>query len=256
MTMDENENNQVSNEKPGLEKNLTVPILVVAMLTALAVWLVPDDEENIDLSKPLPQLDSVIQPLEEGDSALPSLDETSALPPLDTGSAIRPLDEIETDVGDNVTKSVGESEDEDTAKSDDQQVDSKPDKSDDDDVRTLISQLRKEGSGSGQKAFEYAEKKRRVGDNENAYLLYFFAARQGHGDAALVLGTMADPMYYTTVTSALTAPEPAQAIKWYKKAIDAGNKDAKKNLADLTRRIKKQAEGGSSEAQRLLLLLR
>ena len=234
MTMDENEDKQVFDEKSGLEKNLTVPILVVAMLTALAVWFVPNDEEDIDLKKPLPQLDSVIQPLG---------DEGSDLPPLDIGTAIRPLDEIE----------AGSSED--STESPDKKVISKSVEENGDDVRALIAQLRNEGADSSQKAYEEAEKRRRVGDNEDAYLLYFFAARHGHGDASLVLGTMADPTYYTSITSALTAPDPAQAIKWYKKAINAGIGDAKKNLADLTRRIKKQAKAGSSEAQRLLLQL-
>jgi len=244
MTMDENEDKQVFEEKSGLDKNLIVPILVVAMLTALAVWFVPNDEEEIDLSKPLPQLDSVIQPLEDGGSALPPLDsETSDLPPLETGSVIRPLDEIGTDSR------------EDSIEPADKKVISKPVMTNGNDVRTLIAQLRKDGAGSSQKAYDEAEKRRRVGDNENAYLLYFFAARHGHGDAALVLGTMADPNYYTSITSALTAPDLAQAIKWYKKAVNAGNEGAKKNLADLTRRIKREAKAGSSEAQRLLLQL-
>ncbi len=232
------ENKQIFNKKAGLEKNLTVPILVVAMLTGLAVWLVPDDE--VDLKKPLPQLDSVIQPLDTGDSELP---------PLDTASAIRPLEEIETDGGDD------SSEGEDISKPTDSPTVDERAETDSNDVRTLITQLRKEDVDSGQKAYEEAEKRRRVGDNEDAYLLYFFAARHGHGDAALVLGTMADPIYYTSITSALSAPNPAQAIKWYKQAIAAGNEDAKRNLANLSRRIKKQAEGGSSEAQRLLLQL-
>ncbi len=232
------ENKQIIEKKPGLEKNLTVPILVVAMLTGLAVWLVPDDE--VDLKKPLPQLDSVIQPLDTEDSELP---------PLDTGSAIRPLEEIETDSSEDSSNA------EDAPKPADKEVAVKQVKQEGDDVRALIAQLRKEGADSSQKAYDEAEKRRRVGDNENAYLLYFLAARHGHGDAALVLGTMADPIYYTSITSALTAPDPAQAIKWYKKAIAAGNKDAKQNLADLSRRIKKQAEAGSREAQRLLLQL-
>ncbi len=240
MTTDENENKPVLEEKAGLEVNLTVPILVVAMLTALAVWFVPDDEEDIDLKKPLPQLDSVIKPLDGGDSELP---------PLDAVSSIRPLEEIETETAIESSKS------DDSPKTSDNKVVSKQEKPEGDNVRVLIAQLRKDGAESSQKAYEEAEKKRRVGDNENAYLLYFFAARHGHGDAALVLGTMADPAYYTSVTSALTAPDSAQAIKWYKKAINAGNNDAKKKLADLTRRIKKQAEAGSSEAQRLLLQL-
>jgi len=246
MTMDENEDKQVFDKKSGLDKNLIVPVLVVAMLTALAVWFVPNDEEEIDLSKPLPQLDSVIQPLDEGGSALPPLDSgTSDLPPLETGSAIRPLDEIEADSSEGSTEPS------------DKKAISKPVMTDgnDVDVRSLIAQLRKDGAGSSQKAYDEAEKRRRVGDNENAYLLYFFAARHGHGDAALVLGTMADPNYYTSITSALTAPDLAQAIKWYKKAVNAGNDGAKNNLADLTRRIKREAKAGSSEAQRLLLQL-
>lgn len=247
MTTDESENKPAFEEKSGLDKNVTMPILVVAILTALAVWFVPSSEEEVDLKKPLPQLDSVIQPLDAEDSTLP---------PLDTATAIRPLDEIEFDSAEDSSESeeLSVSKDDETSKPSDTEVASAPD-STEDDVRKLIAKLRQEGSGSGQKAYNEAEKRRRVGDNEDAYLLYFFAARRGHGEAALALGTMADPAHFTSVSSALPAPDSAQAVKWYKKAIDAGNKDAKKKLADLTRRIKKQAENGSSEAQRLLLQL-
>jgi hypothetical protein len=251
MTTDESENKPAFEEKSGLDKNITMPILVVAILTALAVWFVPSSEEEVDLKKPLPQLDSVIQPLDAEDSSLP---------PLDTGTAIRPLDEIEIDGVEDTTESEDQtvSTDDETSKPSDAEAttasESTPE-STDGDVRKLIAKLRQEGADSGQKAYKEAEKRRRVGDNEDAYLLYFFAARRGHGEAALALGTMADPAHFTTVSSALPAPDSAQAVKWYKKAIDAGNRDAKKKLADLTRRIKKQAENGSSEAQRLLLQL-
>jgi hypothetical protein len=254
MTTDESENKPVFEEKSGLDKNITMPILVVAILTALAVWFVPSSEEEVDLKKPLPQLDSVIQPLDGEDSTLP---------PLDTGTAIRPLDEIEFGSDESSTESEDSSMDnETTASSDESSATSsestEPANTSDDsdlDVRQLIAKLRKEGSGSNQRAFTEAEKRRRIGDNEDAYLLYFFAARRGHAESALRLGTMADPASFTTISSVLPAPDSAQAVKWYKKAIDAGNRDAKKKLEDLTRRIKKQAENGSSEAQRLLLQL-
>ena len=258
MTTDESENKPAFEEKSGLDKNITMPILVVAILTALAVWFVPSSEEEVDLKRPLPQLDSVIQPLDG---------EESTLPPLDTGTAIRPLDEIEfgSEEGASEGEDVSSSTDDETTSSSDTSTtsttiaeDTEPTTASGDtelDVRQLIAKLRKEGSGSDQKAFNEAEKRRSVGDNEDAYLLYFFAARRGHGESALRLGTMADPASFTTVSSILPAPDSAQAVKWYKKAIDAGNRDAKKKLEDLTRRIKKQAENGSSEAQRLLLQL-
>lgn len=255
MTTDESENKPVFEEKSGLDKNITMPILVVAILTALAVWFVPSSEEEVDLKKPLPQLDSVIQPLDGEDSTLP---------PLDTGTAIRPLDEIEfgSDESSSESEESSVSMDNETTASEDTSAtpseSTEPATTSDDsdlDVRQLIAKLRKEGSGSNQRAFTEAEKRRRIGDNEDAYLLYFFAARRGHAESALRLGTMADPASFTTISSVLPAPDSAQAVKWYKKAIDAGNRDAKKKLEDLTRRIKKQAENGSSEAQRLLLQL-
>ncbi len=232
-TMEENENDPVFEQKTGSEKNLIVPILVVIILTGLAVWLVPGDDTD-DAKKPLPKLDSVIQPL---DTSLP---------------VIRPLD----DEGNTVSEDASDTAGQDADSQPDGAI-SRPDATDDGaDVRSLITQLREDGDDSGQKAFEEAEMRRKMGDNENAYLLYFFAAKRGHALAAMVLGTMADPIYYTSVTSALDAPDPAQAIKWYKIAIAAGDNGAKQKLADLARRIKQQAEDGSSEAQRLMLQLR
>ncbi len=247
MTTDESENKPVFEEKSGLDKNITMPILVVGILTALAVWFVPTSEEEVDLKKPLPQLDSVIQPLDE---------DGTTLPPLDTGTAIRPLDEIELGSEEDTTASEDTSVStvDEPTQPPETEFASTPDNTEGD-VRELIAKLRKEGVGSGAKAYEEAENRRRVGNNEDAYLLYFYAARRGHGEAALKLGTMADPAYFTSVSSVLTAPDSAQAVKWYKKAIDAGNRDAKQKLAELTKRIKKQAENGSSEAQRLLLQL-
>lgn len=157
------------------------------------------------------------------------------------GSVVRPLDQATDDV-DNKISNDG--------------VISRSKIPDSKDARSLIAKLRQAGGNTGQKAFEEAEKQRSMGNNADAYLLYFFAAKQGNGDAALVLGTQSDPTYFTSINSTLDAPDPGQAIKWYRLAIDAGNKAAKQNLAELSKRIKKQAEAGSDQAQRLMLQLR
>lgn len=251
--MEEEENKPIVEKKAGLEKNLIVPILVVAMLTGLAVWLVPEDEDDA-FKKPLPQLGTVIQPLDAGDSVIRPLgEEGTAESGEESGDSADTSGDGADASADNRDLTSDSNDSSQTSES--AAPEQGKDVTDDGDVRTVIAKLQEEGSGSGQKAFAQAEARRKVGDNENAYLLYFFAAKNGNADAAMVLGTMADPIYYTSISSALDAPDPAQAIKWYKMAINAGNGKARQNLANLTQRIKKQAENGSSEAQRLMLQL-
>jgi len=214
------EKKQTLIENIGLNKNLVVPIIVVVLLTILAVFLVPDDEEK-DAKKPLPQLGSALRPLDSKDPAEPSQD---AVPAEKGGAMSRP------EMDDQATQgAMG--------------------------ARSMIAQLRQEQGNTGQQAFKEAEKQRSTGNTADAYLLYFFAAKQGHGEAAFILGTQSDPTYFTSVNSALDGPDQGQAIKWYKMAIDAGNKDAKQNLKELAKRIKQQAEAGSGEAKRLMLQL-
>jgi hypothetical protein len=224
------ESKQIFKSRVGLNNNLVVPIIVVVLLTTLAVWLVPDDGEEQAAKKPLPKLDSVVRPLDKEDSSLPPLEK----PTPAASSAVQ-----EADPGDSSGGLI-----------------SRPEAQERLDARTMIAELREESGNTGQKAFAAAEKQRSMGNTADAYLLYFFAAKQGHAEAAYILGTQSDPTYFTSVNSALDAPDLGQAIKWYQVAIDAGNKDARKNLKELAKRVKKQADAGSSEAQRLLLQLR
>ena len=64
-------------------------------------------------------------------------------------------------------------------------------------ARAFISDLR---SGNNEPdpdtVFVEAERLQGEGYSDDAYLLYRFAARHGHGQAALVLGTQADPAFY------------------------------------------------------------
>lgn len=220
------ENRQIFSNKVGLNKNLVVPIVIVVLLTGLAVWLVPDDAEQ-DVKKPLPKLGSVIRPLDSDASPdkVPAADEIITQD-RDTDADSR------SDGG--ISQSVVK---------------------DQKDARSTIAQLRQEGGNTGQKAFEAAERQRKNGNNGDAYILHFYAAKQGHGGAAYVLGTQYDPNYFTSANSALDAPDPGQAIKWYRIAINAGINDARQRLAELAKRIQQQAEAGSDQAQRLMLQL-
>lgn len=120
-------------------------------------------------------------------------------------------------------------------------------------ARTFIKELQEGTEPSGQPAFEKAEQLRADGHRIDAYLLYFYAARQGHSEAALELGTQADPAYHSLETSALDFPDPLQASKWYQVAIDGGNSNARRRLAELRKRIELQASTGNKQAQRLML---
>ncbi len=224
------ENKKIFSNKANFNNNLVVPIIVVVLLTALAVWLVPGDDAEQDAKKPLPQLGSVVRSLDSADSAKPSPDQASA--------------DSETATQDPEAKNLSGG------------VIDRPETGDKNDARSVIARLKQEGGNTAQKAFEAADKHRTVGNNADAYLLYFYAAKQGHGAAANILGTQSDPSFFTSINSALDAPDQGQAIKWYQMAIDAGNKEAKQHLAELAKRIQQQAESGSSEAQRLLLQLR
>jgi hypothetical protein len=223
------ENKRIFSEKRGVGSNLIIPIAIVMLLTGIAVWLVPDDDAEKDTRKPLPQLGSVVRPLDSGNSV------------------IRPLEQQEG--GSDATSISGNSDTTERGKI------SRNQPPDSGGARAFIEKLRQEGGDTGQEAFEEAEKQRSIGNNADAYLLYYFAAKQGHGEAALMLGTQSDPTYFTSINSALDEPDPGQAIKWYRLAIAAGNEDAKHNLAELSKRIKQQAEAGNGEAQRLMLQL-
>jgi TPR repeat protein len=98
-----------------------------------------------------------------------------------------------------------------------------------------------------------AERLQLAGDQEDAYLLYRFAARHGHAQAAMILGTSADPAFHTEVTSFLPEPDPGQAYKWYGMAAAAGNDEAAQRLQDLRQRLEQEAAVGDEQAQRLLL---
>lgn len=131
-------------------------------------------------------------------------------------------------------------------------ADSKPG----DEARALIAKLRAADAPIDLqqvhvRAVRFAEAKQPV----DAYLLWFFAAREGHGPSAFVLGEMYDPEYFDADAfgAVIGQPDPAQALKWYQRALNAGEVMADERIAALTERIEHEAADGDDDARRLML---
>jgi hypothetical protein len=122
-------------------------------------------------------------------------------------------------------------------------------------ARAVIAGLR---AGGGEpdpvEVFASAQRLQDEGHAEDAYLLYRYAANHGEAQAALLLGTRADPAYYTAAGNILPGPEPEQAIKWYRIAGAEGNTDARARLQALRGRLEQASASGDAQAERLLLL--
>ena len=122
-------------------------------------------------------------------------------------------------------------------------------------ARAFIADLR---SGTAEPdpdtVFVEAERLQGEGDSVDAYLLYRFAARHGHGQAALYLGTQADPAFHTAANLDSLNDEPEQAYKWYSIAVEAGIDEAATRLQALRKHVEQSAADGDEHAQRLLLL--
>ena len=87
----------------------------------------------------------------------------------------------------------------------------------------------------------------------DAYLLWFFAARQGDGQAAFSLGGLHDPNHFEAGSRLLTEADPTQAYKWYSLAAKREIPQALERLQALRTTLQKQADAGDLAANRLLL---
>ena len=101
--------------------------------------------------------------------------------------------------------------------------------------------------------FIEAERLQSEGHSVDAYLLYRFSARHGHGQAALLLGTQADPAFNTAASLDSLNDKPEQAYKWYRMAVEAGVEKAAARLQALRKRVEQSAAAGDERAQRLML---
>jgi len=177
---------------------------VVAVVTLLAVWLVPDDKQPTP--PPLPELPGAPPvAVDLPPPASPAEDSAAAIP---AGNR----------------------------------------------ARAFVSGLRSGGTEPDpETVFVEAERLQGEGYSDDAYLLYRFAARHGHGQAALVLGTQADPAFHAAANPDSLNDEPEQAYKWYSMAVAAGIEEAAARLQDLRQRVEQSAAAGDERAQRLML---
>ena len=221
---------------PGRTKAL---MALVAVITAIAIWLVPDGEKQAPLSlPPLPSAPdtSVALPL----PSVPDTSEAAPLPSAADKSEVLPLSPangtsealpLPPPPGGVATITNGG-----------------------DGARAFIYELRADGAQpDADVVFTEAERMQDAGNLEDAYLLYRFAARHGQEQAAMMLGTRADPAFHTEVTSYLPEADPGQAYKWYSVAAAAGNDEAVQRLQDLHKRLQLDAAAGNEQARRLLL---
>jgi hypothetical protein len=88
----------------------------------------------------------------------------------------------------------------------------------------------------------------------DAHVLYRYAARRGHGKAAMLLGTQADPEFYIPDSPDSLNDQPEQAYRWYSIAAAQGIDEADERLQALHKRMQKSAADGDERAQRVLLL--
>lgn len=121
-------------------------------------------------------------------------------------------------------------------------------------ARTYIANLQKGStSDSLDRIYNYAGELSKQNKSGDVYLLYFYAAKKGHANAAFRLAQMADPRLFERDSSVLEKPSAIVAKKWYSRALEEGHPKAELHLTKLHNYLREQADGGDSEAQRLLL---
>ncbi len=93
----------------------------------------------------------------------------------------------------------------------------------------------------------------RQGRVTDAYLIWFYAAREGDGEAAFALGSLYDPNHFTSGNPLLTRADANQAFKWYRLAAGQSVPQAAERLQALRDTLQTQADAGDPAARRLLL---
>ncbi len=203
--------------RPGPWKLITI----VVVLTLIGVWLVPDEA---------PDDQAVTRP------AI-MVDEAPEVATTDSGPSL--LSDVPADDPAPVENQAST-----------EMTDARPGAK----ARALITGMRAGGDIQLDEMFAAAQQAQAEGEMADAYLLYFFAAREGHAASALALGTQADPAQRDPQDSVFDAPDIMQAHKWYQAAAQNGNAQGRERLADLRQHVEQLAADGDPQAQRISLI--
>jgi len=123
-----------------------------------------------------------------------------------------------------------------------------------DSARAIIAKFRaQKGATDLQQLLTSANEFNSKGMYTDAYLLYFFAAKQGSRTAAQVLAKIHDPTYHSKQTSIMDQPDLVQAYKWYQQAARGGQATAQKALDTFRAQVEQMAASGHAEAKQLSL---
>jgi TPR repeat protein len=121
-------------------------------------------------------------------------------------------------------------------------------------ARKLIQQIREQG-----KPYDFDELMAKAssfaveGSLADAHLIYFFAAREGHVEAMMMMAEMTDPTLFRPENNLLDKANAVQAYKWYRMALDSGFEPAAARLENLKYWAEAEADYGNADARQLLL---
>ncbi len=212
--------------------------IAVAILILVGIYYLFAPEENIKLPLPAQEIDPIIRAQIDAaqSEAAPPPPETAATPSVTAeASADTPPPADSPAPAEGVQGAVVPSVDGEAAR---QVIAARRDGSD---TRSLAELDRL--------AAEY----QRQGRLTDAYLIWFYAAREGDGEAAFALGSLYDPNHFTSGNPLLTRADATQAYKWYRQATQQSLPQAAQRLRALRDTLQAQADAGDPAAGRQLL---
>lgn len=121
-------------------------------------------------------------------------------------------------------------------------------------AREYIAQIRTTGKPYPlAQVHDKAQDFQHEGSLADAHLLYFFAARENHLPAMMVMAQLSDPVLFQAENSLLDEADAIQAFKWYSKAAELGQPVATESIGKLRQWAQDAAATGNPEARQLLL---
>lgn len=121
-------------------------------------------------------------------------------------------------------------------------------------AREMIQQVRAQGEPYDfEQLMASASKFASEGSLADAHLMFFFAAREGHVEAMMMMAEMSDPTLFRAENNLLDKADAIQAYKWYRLALDKGFEPARSRLENLHQWARAESDYGNTDAQQLLL---